>query len=273
MVVDCFTYNGEADILEIRLNILNDYVDEFIIVEAPTTFSGASKPLYYERDKARFERWADKIRYFVIDENWTPEEENLAENSPNTAGAAHWKREFLQKESIKKVLTHLHDDDIVFVGDVDEVWNPNHLESFRAHGTAWERPLKLKCNVYTYYLNNHSSEEFYGPIVCSFNILKKDILNHMRASEHTKSTAFYPIAAWHFTSMGGPEALKKKLTDSYTDESYAHPAILAGIEKRYGQEDFLGRSFTYSIDESNWPQYLKENRQRYQHLLAPDHHS
>ena len=66
MICDVFTFNGEYDLLEIRLNILDKYVDQFVIVEAPTTFSGKSKPLYYEQGKDRYKQWHDKIKYFVI---------------------------------------------------------------------------------------------------------------------------------------------------------------------------------------------------------------
>lgn len=33
MIIDCFTFNGEYDMLEIRLNILNNYVDQIIYLD------------------------------------------------------------------------------------------------------------------------------------------------------------------------------------------------------------------------------------------------
>ena len=33
-IIDCFNYFDEDQILKLRLNILNDYVDQFVIVEA-----------------------------------------------------------------------------------------------------------------------------------------------------------------------------------------------------------------------------------------------
>ena len=33
-IIDCFNYFDEDKILELRLNILNNYVDQFVIVEA-----------------------------------------------------------------------------------------------------------------------------------------------------------------------------------------------------------------------------------------------
>jgi len=42
-VYDCFTFFNELDLLEIRLNILDPYVDYFVIHESTETFSGKSK--------------------------------------------------------------------------------------------------------------------------------------------------------------------------------------------------------------------------------------
>ena len=51
-LVDCFMYFDEDLVLEIRLNTLCDYVDQFIIVEAKQDHSGKEKKLnflYYWR--------------------------------------------------------------------------------------------------------------------------------------------------------------------------------------------------------------------------------
>lgn len=259
-IIDCFTFNGEYDLLEIRLNILNDYVDEFIIVEAPTTFSGKPKPLYYEQGKDRYKQWHHKIKYFVIDENYTPEEIAQAENSQNTRGAAHWKREFLQKESIKKALTHLKDGDIVFIGDVDEIVRP---ESVEAWGKFTGSPFKIKLDVYSYYLNNRSSEEFYGTLVSKYWHVRTDCLNHLRSNSWKSNLG----GGWHFTSMGGYEEVKRKLSDSYTRESYWTEGVENNLKNNVeNSKDFLGRGFVYTVDESNWPQFLKDNKQKYAHL-------
>lgn len=259
MIIDCFTYNGERDILEIRLNVLKDCVDQFIIVEASTTFSGLVKPLYYEQHKERFKEFWPKIKYFAIDENYTPEEIALAESSPNTQGAAHWKHEFLQKESILKALydARLNSNDICFVGDVDEIWEPN-IDWLANMG-----PLKLKLRVYSYWLNNRSSEEFYGPIVGLYGKIRGECLNHLRQN----APRFSQNCGWHFTSMGGYEEVRRKLESSYTEESYWTPWVQTNLEENIKRNrDFLGRNFTYRKDESEWPEYLKNNKEKYAYL-------
>lgn len=249
MIYDVCTYNGEEELWDLHYHTLKPYVDQFIVCEAPTTFSGETKPLYFERIKDKY----PDVQYHIIDENWTEEEKLLAWSSPNTAGPAHWTREFLQKESIKKAIIHLDDNDTVFIGDVDEIWHPSALKLFGTY--------KLKLRVYTYYLNNWSSEEFWGPIKTNYGHMKGLCLNHLR----TGAIRTKRYMGWHFTSMAF--SLEKKLTDSYTQESYATPKVLQNLAYNIeNSKDFLGRDFTYTIDEKNWPQYLKDNREIYKDL-------
>ena len=60
-IFDCFIFNHEIELLEIRLNILNDYVDKFIITEGDMTFSGLPKESHFLNNKERFAKWEDKI--------------------------------------------------------------------------------------------------------------------------------------------------------------------------------------------------------------------
>lgn len=46
MIYDCFSFFNELDLLEIRLNVLKDVVDRFVLVEAGETHAGKPKPFY-----------------------------------------------------------------------------------------------------------------------------------------------------------------------------------------------------------------------------------
>lgn len=262
-IIDIFTYNGEADLLEIRLNVLNDYVDEFVIIECKETFSGKPKPLYYEEQKERFNKWENKIKYHIVEFPYKDSYIVLANESPNTdfgKGAKNWVTEFCQKESIQDAITHLNDDDICFIGDVDEIWNPEHLICLK----SIQGIEKMKLDVFTYYLNNHSSEDFWGTIYGKYRDIKNVCLNHLR-SNSVKTVGKY---GWHFTSMGGYEQVKRKLSDSYTRESYWTPEVENNLEVNIAtSRDFLGRNFVYTVDESRWPEYLIKNRHKYIQLL------
>ena len=53
-VYDCFPFNDEFDLLELRLMELYDIVDVFVLCEAPWTFLNTPKPLHYQANSARF---------------------------------------------------------------------------------------------------------------------------------------------------------------------------------------------------------------------------
>lgn len=262
MIVDLTTFNGEYDLFDLRYNILKDHVDEFIVCEFPTTFSGKEKPRYTNTEMA--DKYPKATFKYRINDIYPEEDIELAETSSNTMGAAHWKHEFLQKENIKYAIDHLNDDDIVFIGDVDEIWEYGRMFTSEYAGLPPDLVMKLRLKVYTYWLNNRSSEDFYGPIVTRYKNIKNSCLNHLRSTEHSKNSSYH---GWHFTSMGGAGALTKKLTDSYTQESYATPQVLENVAYNIeNQKDFLGRDFTYKLDESEWPDFLKRNRSKYEHL-------
>lgn len=258
VIYDCFTYNGEKDVLDIRLHMLERYVDKFVILEAKTTFSGHDKPLYFGAQEQFFKAYWHKIEYYVIDEDYSEAEIALAESSPNTIGAKHWKNEFLQKESIKKALTHykVRDDDLVYIGDVDEIWDGHYRPLI---------PEKLMLRVYAYQLNNLSNEVFWGTVVGTWGQFKDKTLNHVRSDVAIRGLE---LAGWHFTSMGGLKEVSRKLNDSYTTESYNTAEVQQLLPSRLSTgADYLGRPFQFTIDTQDWPQYLKKFSRKYKHLL------
>ena len=254
MIIDTCSYNGESELFDLRYHILAPYVDEFRVIEFDQTFSGKSK------ESAFNQNWPKVKHYFVTEDIWSKYLEQ-ANQSPNTEygkGAEHWVREWAQKESIKDCLTDLKNNDIVFIGDCDEIWMPD---------ADFENPKKLKLKTYSYWLNNRSSEEFWGTLVSRYYWVKNQCLNHLRTNAD-KTVQDY---GWHFTSMGGHEKVKEKLTDSYTKDSYANDWVLDNLKENISSnKDFLGRNFTYKLDESEWPQWLKDNKDKYKHLLKND---
>ena len=75
-IYDVFCFFNELDLLEIRLNILDPYVDYFVLYEAPRTFSGDPKPLYFQENRQRFKKWERKIIHYVV-ENVPGNEDDL----------------------------------------------------------------------------------------------------------------------------------------------------------------------------------------------------
>lgn len=255
MKISAFMYNGEAEMLRLHIGSLHKHIDRFFIVESRHTFSGKTKPLYYETDKYSVQEWKNQITYHVVNDDQS-DYWDLAYASPNTLGADHWKREFVQKESIRDALRYLSDDDLVILGDVDEIWDPRYSPKL---------PLeKLRLRVYAYYLDNRSSEVFWGPLVGRWGLMKGRCLNHLRSDISLRNTEF---AGWHFTSQGGYAELKRKLGDSYSEEDYFNREVQNQLSLRHAAGiDFLGREFSFTTDESEWPTFLRKHRSEYAHL-------
>jgi beta-1,4-mannosyl-glycoprotein beta-1,4-N-acetylglucosaminyltransferase len=115
MLIDAFTYNGEDDILSVRLELLASFVDYFVIVEADKTFTGIPKDKKFNLDK--FKKYSHKIKYFYID--------TLEENP-----ASPWINEYKQRNSLISGLADLKDDDLFILSDVDEIPSPQAILDF-----------------------------------------------------------------------------------------------------------------------------------------------
>ena len=64
-IYDCFQYFDEDLLLDIRLNVLNQYVKKFIITEATYTHNGAKKKLNFNINN--FPKFKKKIIYLIAD--------------------------------------------------------------------------------------------------------------------------------------------------------------------------------------------------------------
>ena len=60
-IYDCFQYFDEDHVVELRLNILNKYVDYFVISESTKTHQGKNKKINF--NKNNFKKFKKKIKY------------------------------------------------------------------------------------------------------------------------------------------------------------------------------------------------------------------
>ena len=88
-IYDCFMFNNENDLLNIRLNILNKYVDYFVIIESSETHSGLKKKLYFDVEK--FPEFKNKIKDGISLDQILPEAFALVrEASKRTRNEKHF---------------------------------------------------------------------------------------------------------------------------------------------------------------------------------------
>jgi beta-1,4-mannosyl-glycoprotein beta-1,4-N-acetylglucosaminyltransferase len=250
MIYDLSYILNELDVLEVRLNILNDVVDKFIIVESETTFSGVPKGFCFDIADPRWEKWRDKIvHYKVLNYPTDGEVYNMALYSPNTGDKAHyWMREFYIKESARRALTGLNDDDVVFISDMDEIWNPK-----LTYDPKENEVLKPKQLPYLYYFNQRTDEDWLGwtgTTVCRYETIRKGVINHIRTDELQPYT-IVENGGWHFNSIGG----KQRKVDASQ-----HPIVNT-------KGDWDRREINMRKDESDLPEYILNNKEQWKKYL------
>ena len=120
-VYDLILLSTELDWLEIRLHTLAPWVDYFVIVESPTTFTGRPKPLWLRDNWDRFAPFHAKIIHRVVEDG-----------SPSRYIWDHedWLRNSLLREvfpGLQGTPAEARDNDVLVVSDVDELVRPETM--------------------------------------------------------------------------------------------------------------------------------------------------
>ena len=144
-IFDCFMYFDEEMVLDIRLNILDAFVDHFVIVESKYNHKGEKRKLLFNKEK--FSKFENKIIYLIYDEipsKVTSIKFNDSEKTKNTKYIMNaLYRENEQRNYIINGLTKASDDDIIFVSDVDEIPDLSKVSSFNPSATILSRTFIL----------------------------------------------------------------------------------------------------------------------------------
>ena len=242
MIFDAFLYNGEKELLEIRLNetcLLGDWVTT-VLVEANKTHTGNDKELHFEKHKTDFSRF--NIMYFVV------------EDMPENATAKE--REIYQRNKISEALNFLSpkDDDTVIISDVDEIPRTAQLNKF--HGIDF---AALIMDKYAYGLNILESEQSWDRArAMSYRYLRNKTPNEVRDSGYDFSLHH---AGWHYSWICDP--LNKLQSFSHTEFDNQE-----NIEKIENKENFWNDDELTKIEINlSHPEYLYKNQDKFKHLI------
>jgi Glycosyltransferase family 17. len=129
-IFDCFMYFDEEVVLDLRLNILNKYVDYFVIVESIFTHRGDKRKLKFNHKK--FEKFKDKIIYLIYDKEPNNIEEVLSNDSEEVKSRKYILnaslRENSQRNFIINGLKNAKNEDLILISDVDEIPNLEDID-------------------------------------------------------------------------------------------------------------------------------------------------
>lgn len=245
-VYDTFLFYNELDLLELRLNELNDVVDKFVLVESDVTFTGKPKPFYYEQNKGRFAKFQDKIIHVKL------------ENIPPTDSP--WKMEEYQRNAIFQALQECSINDIILLSDVDEIPNVEAIRNFdKTKGIS-----KLQQRMTYYYFNCIADNMWWGAKIGTWKDMRSLPANDVRA---ITEAPVIENGGWHFSYVGNMDYIVDKIGafshQEYNTEYIKNRDRIA--DKIAKGEDLFGRNLTYSfadLDES-FPRHILENKKYY----------
>lgn len=272
---DCFTFNDELDLLDIRLAELSSVVDIFVIAESPVTFQGKPKLLHYQENKARFSQYAAKIRHIVVDD------------MPDTQNP--WERERHQRNSLKRGLTDAAPESMVLISDADEICTEAALTELKSRNSF----SYIRLRMFAYFMNleildgpNIPWNKVYGAPWKYIDAMPD--LTSPRNGDPQEFPQRYldmvglgPLSdrliengGWHFSWLGNADRILSKL------HSFSHTE--ARVEK-WKDRDFItqsiasrrffpssGRLVAREIDDS-FPSVIRERKRQYldDALLTP----
>ena len=276
--------------LEIRFNILKNYVDKFIVVEAMHSHSGEKKKLNFNINK--FPEFKKKIIYLVVenepdsikykkrDNILFEEEKDMRRNS--ILRIAH------QRDKIMECLNEANDDDYIFYSDNDEIPNFDNidLENNKSKIIIFKQKL-------FYYKFNLLCDwvDWFGTKGCKKKFLKS--FSWLREVK-SKKYPFYRIdtlpsknkymdvkivenGGWHFSQLKTPKEIEKKLLnmehhDEYKLAKQNLPDIADLVSRKTIVYDHSAKASDYkfskefklkTIDINEMPIFLRQNVDRY----------
>ena len=266
-IFDCFQYFNEDHIADLRFNILDEYVDFFIIVESTVNHQGQTRKLHF--DKNKYKKFQNKIVYIEVDD--TPD--NI--KKPHTGGESLVEQH--QRNSIMKGLNKSQDNDLIILSDVDEIPDLNKLKVFDKNKYA---VFSQKMFMYKLNLLNLNENNWHGSKIClKKNLKSPQWLRNLKFKKYPfwridkqKNLQIINDGGWHFAYLQDVKNISKKIK-SFAHGEFNKLDIVSekNIELRINQgEDVLGRGYKIKKIEidSSYPEYIINNKDKLKNWIA-----
>ena len=191
-IFDCFTFFNELELLDLRLMVLYEYVDFFVLVEANKTHTGGKKEFIFEQNKDKFSDYIDKIIYVKV------------EDLPDYSLSNIWLAENFQRNCIMRGLENAVESDKIIVSDIDEIPNPDTvIQNLNA-----VQPVTMTQKLFYYYVNCLQNQSWWGSILDTYKNFEspQQLRNMARSGYNTLLNG-----GWHYSFMGGAEKIRLKV--------------------------------------------------------------
>lgn len=280
----------EEMLLDLRLNILDKFVDQFVIVESSYTHSGKEKKLIFDINK--YSKFKEKINYIILKD---PPEGIEVINSNDSEGEISrkeilnaLKRENLQRDTIFNGLNNADSNDWIIISDLDEIPDLTKLNFNKIKNKI----IFFKQKVFYYKLNLElKTLRWIGTKACRKKHLKspqwlrnikdkiypKWRIDILFSEKKYNDIFFIENGGWHFSFVKKPEDIEKKLRSYLHHREYDIDPI--GIEKIQNLINSKSVIYDHRVDQTQYkfgggqklekidlellPKHISTNKEKY----------
>ena len=295
-IYDCFQFFDEEMLLDLRLNILDKYVDKFVITEAKYMHNGKTKKLNF--DIKKFSQFKEKIIYIVVD-NQPPDLYEIYESDNNKNDRRGqklvlngYKRDNYQRQMAANSLKNIEPEDWIIINDIDEIPNLENI-NFKE---IKNKIVIFKQQMFYYKFNLLYPEiSWYGSKACKKkNFISPQWLRDLKHKKYSfwrldtifskkKYTNIIHVknGGWHFTNIKSPADIEKKLLNYTHHYEFEQSGLdINDLKKKISEKKII---YDHGVDQrqpkwksektltkiglNNMPQYLRENYKKYSNWL------
>ena len=294
-IFDCTTFYDENFILDVRFNILDQFVDKFVICESAYSHSGKKKKFNF--DISKFEKFKHKIIYLKIDHEpknliyKSTNNENNKENSKDVRINAI-KRIAYQRNFLKEGIFDASNNDLIFYSDNDEIpkLNDANLDKIQ------NKLIFFKQKLFYYKFNLFCDRyDWHGTKGCK----KKDLIDfEWLRNIKTKKYNFYRFdtifsktkytdvkiindGGWHFSQLKKIDDIYSKLTNSEDHQEFkdtgkkisdiedlVNRKVILYDHKAKSSDFKFGKEFKLeTIGLEEMPDYIKKNKDQFREWI------
>ena len=264
-IIDCITFYDNNFIFDFRYNVINEFVDKFIICES--IFDHRNQKKNKNFDLTGKYKNNPKIMHIILEK-------------PFPKNTNEWENQAIQREFLLECTDFLDKEDYIFFSDPDEIPDPNLLVNFglkKKYGIFFQHCFNYKFNLFNPYetpwegtrvakKKDLSSIDFMRQKIRAKNLKYK----FYRFDKEKNIELFYN-AGWHFNNIMSPEEISLKLKtfahSEFSGDRYSSPNI---IEKKIkNREDLFGRGHKYNIVKLNedFPEYILKNISKFEEYI------
>ena len=280
----------EEMLLDLRLNILDKFVDKFVIVESSYTHSGKEKKLIFDINK--YSKFKEKINYIILKE---PPEGIEEINNGDSEGEISrkeilnaLKRENLQRDTIFNGLKDADKNDWIIISDLDEIPDLTNIN----FNNIKNKIIFFKQKVFYYKLNLElKTLRWIGTKACKKKHLKspqwlrnikdkiypKWRIDILFSEKKYNDIFFVENGGWHFTFVKKPEDIEKKLKSYLHHREYDIDPV--GVDKIRNLINSKSVIYDHRVDQTQYkfgggqklekidleflPRYISSNKEKY----------